>query len=89
MVNIIQDSEEFKEELVKAFRSELEQLKEAYQPKQPTEYLTRAEVAKWLQIDLSTVHSWTKKGKLKAYGIAHRVYYKRVEVEAALQPLNK
>ena len=89
MVQIIQDSEEFKDNLMQAFRRELEQLKQEYQPKQPTQYLTRAEVAKLLQIDLSTLHAWTKKGKLNPYGIGNRVYYKRQEVEAALKPLNK
>lgn len=87
-VQIIQDTESFKASLVRAFKTELEQLKQEFQPKRPTEYLTRQEVAKMFQVDLSTVHNWTKKGKIKGYGIGHRVYYKRAEVEAALQPLN-
>ena len=50
--------------------------------------LSRNEVAKLLKIDLSTVHNWTKKGKLLAHGLGNRVYYKRSEVEAAIKPLN-
>ena len=41
-----------------------------------------------LDVDLSTIHNWTKRGKLKAYGIAGRIYYKRSEVEMAIKPLN-
>lgn len=89
MVQIITDSQEFKNSLLGEFKNELTKLKDQFQPKEPTQYLTRAEVAKMLQIDLSTLHSWVKKGKLKSYGIGHRVYFKRSEVETALQPLNK
>jgi len=62
-------------------------LKKEFQPKEPTEFLTRNEVKDLLKIDLSTVYNWTKRGKLRAYGIGNRVYYKRSEVEAAIQPL--
>jgi excisionase family DNA binding protein len=70
-------------------KSEIDALKKEFQPKTPTEYLTRSEVAEMLQIDLSTLHHWTKRGKLLSYGIGNRVYYKRQDVEAALQPLSK
>ena len=49
--------------------------------------LTRNEVCDFLKINLSTLWAWTKKGKLKSYGISGRVYYKRAEVEAALTEL--
>jgi len=68
-------------------QKQLSELKEQFQPKEPTEYLTRNEVKDLLKVDLSTVHNWTKKGKLNAYGIGHRVYYKRDEVERMLTPL--
>lgn len=67
----------------------LESLKNHFQPIKPKEYLTRQEVAKMLNIDLSTLWAWTKKGKLQAYGIGNRIYYLRQEVEAALLPLSK
>lgn len=57
------------------------ELTKQFQPKQPTEYLTRAEVCELLQIDLSTLHSWRKKYILTAYGIGNRVYFKRSEIE--------
>ena len=76
--------EQLQNEIIKGVKTELEQLKKDFQPKQPSEYLTRNEVAEMLKIDLSSVHNWTKKGKLKAYGIGWRVYYKRDEVENSI-----
>lgn len=65
-------------------KSLLEEIKESFEPKKPTEWLTRKEVADLLKCDMSTVHNWTKKGKLKKYCIGDRTYYKRDEVEGAL-----
>jgi excisionase family DNA binding protein len=52
-----------------------------FQPKQPTEYLTRSEVCKLLKIDLSTLHRWRKENLIPSYGFGNRVYFKREEVE--------
>lgn len=70
-----------------AVKNRLEDLKKNFQPKEPTEFLTRNEVAEMLKIDLSSVHNWTKKGILTAYQISGRVYYKRKEVETAIVKL--
>ncbi len=53
------------------------------------ELLSREDVARILKCDLSTVHNWTKKGLLKSYGINGRVYYKMLEIECALIPINR
>ena len=60
-----------------------------YKPIRPAEYLTRQQVAKMFDIDLSTVHNWCKSGKLKPLGIGSRVYFLRTEIEASLIPLNQ
>jgi len=49
--------------------------------------MTRTEVCEFLQIDSSTLWAWTKKGKVKAYGIANRRYYKKKEILESLVPL--
>lgn len=72
------------EELLK----QVEYLKNQLQPKNPTDLLTRKQVAKMLDVNLSTIHNWTKKGVLTSYGIEGRVYYKRSEVEEAIVKLN-
>jgi excisionase family DNA binding protein len=69
---------------VSKIRTQLDELKNSFEPKSPTVWLTRNEVAEMLKCDISTVHNWTKKGKLKKYCIGDRAYYKRSEVESAL-----
>ena len=44
------------------------------------ELLTREETYEFLKIDSSTLWRWQKKGKVKAYGIENRRYYKRSEL---------
>lgn len=68
-------------------KNEFEELKLQFQPKKPTELLTRQEVADLFKIDLSTLWHWTKKNKFKSYGIGNRVYYKRSEVENSIVEL--
>lgn len=80
--------DELKNQIVQHLKNSLlPELKKEFQPKTPTEYLTRHEVAELLKIDISSVHNWTKKGILISYGIGGRVYYKRVEVDNAIQQL--
>jgi hypothetical protein len=76
-------------QLFEGLQSQLTELKANFQPKQPTEYLTRNEVVEMLKCDLSTLWLWTKKGKLTSYGIGNRTYYKRSEIESAIICLNK
>ena len=80
--------EQFQEQIINGVKTQIEILKVNFQPKQPTEFLTRNEVKDLLKVDLSTVHNWTKKGKLKAYGIGNRIYYRRNEIEQAIKPLH-
>jgi predicted DNA-binding transcriptional regulator AlpA len=75
------------EQLGKLFtdlQNQINELKKHFEPKQPTELLTRNEVAELLKCDLSTIWNWCKKGKLIPYGIGNRVYFKRIEIEIAL-----
>lgn len=58
-------------------------------PKDDLELLTRDEACKFLKIDQSTLYHWTQKGKVKAYGIGNRRYYKRNELIDSLKPLNQ
>lgn len=79
--------EQLQQAIIDGVKEQLEELKKNFQPKEPTEFLTRNEVKDMLKVDLTTIWNYTNKGKLKAYGIGNRVYYKRNEVEAALKPL--
>ena len=81
---------ELKREIVQDLKDSLiPELSKQFQPKEPTTYLTRNAVAEMFKIDISTVHNWTKRGKIQSYGIGGRVYYKREEVEDAIVKLKK
>ena len=53
------------------------------------ELLSRDETCKFLKIDSSTLWAWTNNGKVKAYGIGARRYYKRSELMECLTLLKK
>ena len=73
----------FKDEIIPELKL---QLAKEFQPKEPTEFLTRTEVCELLKIDFSTIHRWKKEGIIPSYGVGNRVYFKRHEVE---QIINK
>jgi hypothetical protein len=47
---------------------------------QHNELMTRKQTAEYFKCDISTIHLWTKKGKLTKHCIGNRVYYKRSEI---------
>ena len=81
--------EQLQDAIIEGVKTQLQDLKEHFEPKTPNEYLTRVEVSEMLKIDLSSVHNWTKKRILISYQIGGRVYYKRAEVENSIVKLNK
>ncbi|MGI0105664.1 helix-turn-helix domain-containing protein [Salinimicrobium sp. WS361] len=84
-IQLLQISTEQLQEIISAVvKPHLEELKKEFQPKEPTELLTRKEVSELLKVNLTTVHFWSKSGKLKRHGIGNRVYYKRSEIEESL-----
>jgi hypothetical protein len=82
------DPETFQAEITANVKSQLDAFLKHFTPKQPNEYLTRAEVAKMFNVDISTVSNWQKSKKLKPRGIGARVYFLRSEVEASVKPLS-
>jgi hypothetical protein len=77
-------------ELIKdGVKSQLDDFKKNLNVQNSDELLTRQQTCDFLQIDLSTLYLWTKKGKLNAYGIANRRYYKKAELLESLQLLKK
>lgn len=53
------------------------------------ELMTREETCQFLKIDSSTLWAWTNNGKVKAYGIGARRYYKKSELMECLTLLKK
>ena len=52
------------------------------------ELLTREEACKLLKVDSSTLWRWTNKGKVIAYGIGSRRFYKKEELLSSLIKLD-
>ena len=84
----IEYSDELKND-IKSLKSDLAEIKLNLQPKEPTKYLGRREVAQMLDVNISTIHNWTVKGVLTALQIGGRIYYKTKDVEAAMIELKK
>jgi len=77
-------------ELIKdGVKSQLNDFKETLKTHNPDELLTREQTCKFLQIDSSTLWAWTNKGKVTAYGIGNRRYYKKAELLESLTQLKK
>jgi len=81
--------EKLQNAIIEGLRTQIENLILLSQKKEQNEYLTRLDVAKLFQIDVSSVHNWTKKGILQSYQIGGRVYYKLTEVENSIIKLKK
>ena len=79
-----------KEELKDLVGRSLEEVIKNNSLTQPTdqELLTREETCKLLKVDSSTLWRWTNKGKVKAYGIGNRRFYKKEELLESLIKLN-
>ncbi len=75
--------------IIEGVKLQLNGLKKNFEPKTPTEYLSRQETAELLKVNLSSIHNWTKRKLLQSYGISGRVYYKRSEIENAIVKLKK
>lgn len=80
--------EELKSEIAAEIKKQLDEFLKNYKPKQPNEYLTRAEVAEMFKVDLSTIHNWSKSKKINPLGLGNRVYFLRSEIDASLKPIN-
>ncbi|OWW24061.1 DNA-binding protein [Zobellia sp. OII3] len=76
--------EQLQEAIIQGVKTQIDELKEHFQPKEPTIYISRQELAELLHCDISTVHNLTVKGILTKYQIGGRVLYKRDEVENAI-----
>lgn len=57
---------------------------ETQNPIEGKQFYTRKELADLFGCSLSTIYNWTSKGKLQAYGLGNRIYYKVDEVHNSL-----
>lgn len=81
--------EELTELIKQGVKSQLEEFITNFNTHNPDELLTREQTCKMLQIDSSTLWHWTNKGKVLAFGIGNRRYYKKAQILESLIPLKK
>lgn len=79
-------------EAFQALKNEISELKSiliaqtSIERSEDTTLMTRAEVSKFFQVNMSTVRNWSISGILQPYYMGDRVYFKRSEVMNALIP---
>jgi len=75
--------------IVKGVEIKLSELEQKFQPREPSSWITKKEVATILSISIVTVDDWSKKGILNPFRIGNQIRFKRKEVEKALTKINK
>lgn len=81
--------DELKNEIA-TIKNELAEIKLNLQkPTENTKYLGRKEVAEMLNVNISSVHNYTVKGILTAFQLGGKIYYRKVDIEAAMIELKK
>ena len=81
--------EQLREDIL-SLKSELAEIKLNLQkPTENTKYLGRKEVAEMLNVNISSVHNYTVKGILTAFQLGGKIYYRKVDIEAAMIELKK
>ena len=81
--------EDLKDILKELFRSELEALKKQNKKSNAEVFYSREETADRFKINLSTLHRWTKSGKIIPHAIGARIYYKESSIQQALVKLDR
>ena len=82
--------EQLQQLIGKSVKNGIIELQKELQTKDNSEELmTREETCQFLKIDSSTLWAWTNNGKVKAYGIGARRYYKKSEIMECLTLLKK
>jgi len=79
--------EQLQNAIIDGVKTQLDNLKAHFEPKQPNIYLSRLEVSKMLNVSLVTLNKWNRSGRLKAYGIGGRVLYRQEDIDNAIVEL--
>lgn len=77
--------EQLQNTILEGVKNQLSEFKKQLQ--EPEELMTRDEVSKFLKVNLSTLHNWSKQGKLVPFGLSGRIYYKRSDIMKAIVKL--
>ncbi len=78
------------EELQKRFDNQdilLKDILKNLEQKSPSEFLTRQQAAKLLNVDLSTIWNWSKQKKIQPLGIGGRILFRRSDIDKYMEEL--
>jgi len=84
----IYDKDDLAKIIINGVEEILKDLKENFQPKEPTQLLNRKQAAEFFGVSTITIDNWCEKSLLIAYRQGNRKYFKRVELEQALTKIN-
>ena len=80
--------EDLKALIRELLEQEISPLKDVSAKKLVDPLFSREEASRRLKIDLSTLHRWTRQGKISAHAIGARIYYKESSIQDALIKIN-
>lgn len=83
MLQITISIADFKAIISETVRVELQLIQNNFKKEEP-KILSRKQAAAVLQINISTLHTWTEDGRIKKYKTGGRVYYKSEDINAIL-----
>lgn len=81
--------EELQEILLKPILGRIEKIEADFEKSNIDPVFTREQTAKRFNVDLSTLHRWTKQGKIVSHAIGSRIYYKECSIQGALIKIKK
>ena len=81
--------EELQEILLKPILGRIEKIETDFEKSNIDLVFTREQTAKRFNVDPSTLHRWTRQGKIVAHAIGSRIYYKESSIQGALIKIKK
>jgi len=71
--------------LLEDLGNKIEKLEAKLGGKNPINWISKNDLAKMLDCNLSTIHNWSVQGKLKPHYMGGRVYFDRFEIDAVVK----
>lgn len=76
--------DELTEKILNGVKMQIDEFKKDFENGAKTEFLTREQLAKFLNISLFTVHNYMNKGIIQPLKIGNRTYFERKAIEEIL-----
>ncbi|MDB3967715.1 helix-turn-helix domain-containing protein [Flavobacteriaceae bacterium] len=80
--------DELQEFLLKPILGRIDKIEAEFEKSNTDSLYTREQTSEYFNVDLSTLHRWTKQSKIVAHAVGSRVYYKESSIQEALIKIN-